>query len=126
RGRRRHTVRRQEGGGAMSPPTGTCATVGCDAPVSDSIASPRGVYAVCARCCEEITATTTLIYDWALGPESEQAVARWRRVRWAAIAGYVASLALVASDRWVAWGAIGMFVAIFTWAFAAAAAEEES
>src|SRR5690606_27483457 len=115
--------RRPEGGGVMSLLTGTCATVGCDAPASEIVASPRGVWAVCARCCEEITATPRL-YDWALETESEQAVARWRRVRWAALAGYLASLALVASDRWVAWGAIGMAVAIFTWAFAAAAEEE--
>jgi len=110
----------------MSLLTGTCATLGCEAPASEIVASPRGAWAVCARCCEEITATPRL-YDWALDePELEQAVARWRRVRWAALAVYFASLGLVASDRWVAWGAIGMFVAIFTWAFAAAAAEEES
>lgn len=109
----------------MSLLTGTCATVGCDAPASEIVASPRGVWAVCARCCEEITATPR-IYDWALDEPEQAAVARWRRVRWAALAGYAGSLALVASDRWVAWGAIGMAVAIFTWAFAAAAAEEES
>ena len=106
----------------MSLLTGTCATVGCDAPASEIVASPRGAWAVCARCCEEITATP-MIYDWALEPE-QASVARWRRVRWAALAGYVGSLALVASDRWVAWGAIGMFVAIVTWAFATAAEEE--
>ena len=106
----------------MSLLTGTCATVGCDAPASEIVAGQRGFWAVCARCCEEITATPR-IYDWALEPEPEQ-VARWRRVRWAALAVYAVSLALVASDRWVAWGAIGMFVAIFTWAFAAAAEEE--
>lgn len=108
----------------MSLLTGTCATLGCDAPASEIVASPRGAWAVCARCCEEITATP-MIYDWALEPE-QASVARWRRVRWAAIAVYFASLGLVASDRWVAWGAIGMFIAIVTWAFAAAAAEEES
>jgi len=107
----------------MSLLTGTCATVGCDAPASEIVAGQRGVWAVCARCCEEITATPR-IYDWALDEPEQAAVARWRRVRWAALAGYAVSLALVASDRWVAWGAIGMFIAIFTWAFAAAAEEE--
>src|SRR5690606_12609067 len=107
----------------MSLLTGTCATVGCDAPASEIVAGQRGVWAVCARCCEEITATPR-IYDWALDEPEQAAVARWRRVRWAALAGYDDSLALVARDRWVAWGAIRMLSAILTWAVAAAAEEE--